>query len=93
MTSINEMEIPERSEPPTDPQEIYREHIKIERRYLRIMHTSIGRLYRIPDCCIKQFVEEVCLGIMVAQYRQLKHQKLIPPQVGYVPCDECMAKL
>lgn len=72
--------------------EIYREHIKIERRYLSLMHHSLGRLYGIPECCIKQFVEEVLLGIMVAQYRQLKHQKLLG-NIGYVPCDKCMEKI
>lgn len=71
---------------------IWQEHIKIERRYLTIMHSAIGRLYKIPECCIKQFVEEQKYGIMSAQYRQLKHGKLIQG-VDYVPCDNCMQEL
>lgn len=91
MTTKMEM-TPEESRPLTH-EERWKKHLAIERRYLGIMHTLVGRVWDIPECCIKQFVEDTRYGIMSAQYRQLKHQKMIPPQIGYVPCDDCMKKL
>lgn len=71
----------------------WQQHLDIERKYLSLMHTEVGRVWGIPECCIKQFCDEVVLGIQVAQYRSLKHHKIIPPQIGHVPCDECMKKI
>ncbi len=71
----------------------WNEHRKIEKRYMSIMHTMVGKVWEIPECCIKQFVKETCVGIMVAQYRILTHEKQIPVGYDYVPCDECMKKI
>lgn len=68
----------------------WKEHRKVENRYIKMMHTSIGKIWEIPDCCVAQFCEELCYGIAPAQYRVLKHNKPIPPGLDYVPCDECM---
>lgn len=69
------------------------EHRRIEKRYMTIMHTMIGKVWEIPECCIKQFVKEVLVGILPAQHRVLVHEKMIPPGYDYVPCDECMKKI
>jgi hypothetical protein len=69
---------------------IFKNHCKIVKKYYTLMHTELGRLYNIPECCIKQFCEEQSLGIYSSSYRQNKFQKLIPSFIGYVPCDECM---
>lgn len=57
------------------------------------MHTRIGLLWEIPRCCIDQFVEETIYGIHSHHYRTMKHQKEIPPEIEYVPCDNCMKNL
>ena len=71
----------------------WEKHIDIERKYLIPMHEELGELYGIPKCCVTQFCKEIILGIPAAQYRQLKHKKVVSPQLGYVPCDKCMKKI
>lgn len=83
----------EESRHPLTHEEKWKKHLEIERRYLKIMHTLIGRVWDIPECCIKQFVAEQKYAIPSAQYRVLKHEKLIPQQIQYVPCDDCMENL
>lgn len=65
-------------------------HIEIESKYMFPMHIELGRMYGYPECCIQQFAKEALLGMPVALVRSLKHKKLIPNFLGYVPCDKCM---
>lgn len=71
---------------------LYEKHLSIEQKYISQMHWELGKLYGYPECCIKQFIEEITTTIQPAIYRQAKHKRILPA-VGYVPCDNCMKKI
>ena len=68
------------------------QHYEVQEKYLRLMHTEIGRVWKIPDCCIRQFCNETVLGIPSALYREMRFHLPIPLGYQYVPCDKCMKK-
>lgn len=58
-----------------------------------MMYTEMGKLWEIPECCIKQWCDEMELGISPAISREFYHKALIPENIVYVPCDGCMEKI
>jgi hypothetical protein len=58
-------------------------------------HTNLGRELGYPECCIKQFCEEVKLGLACGYNREKKYR--LPGldifKLKYVPCDKCVEKM
>lgn len=79
------------SDIPEKLKEQIKQHHEIQEKYLVEMHTKLGQVWEIPDCCIRQFCKETLLGIPSAVYREMRYHLPIPP-LGYVPCDKCMKK-
>lgn len=75
--------------------EIWRKERALINTHNRAIQTDLGKLYKYPECCIKQFCDEVEAGMLPAVRREYTHNHPLPPissEQGYVPCDECMKK-
>lgn len=70
----------------------WEKHLEISNKYRSQADQELGIIWGIPQCCIKQYIEDSNLGIMSAIHRMYVHKKQFNT-INYVPCDTCAEKL